>query len=254
MRIQYCSDLHLEFPHNKSWLAEYPLMPTAETLIIAGDTHYLGPEYAKLDFFKWASDNYKRTFVISGNHEYYGGYDLSLHQKPFKWEIQRNVFLLNNHVEIIEDISFLFSTFWSHIYPENEKFVSSGVNDFYKIMINQRRLTVDDFNMLHNEAYTFIRENLKPLNDKTVVVTHHLPTPLCNSPEFEGSPINNAFVVDTTDFITKSDIDYWIYGHIHRNIGNGTMLGDTTMVCNQLGYVHMNEHYNFSRDSFIEIA
>ena len=46
----------------------------------------------KLDFFKWDSDNYKRAFLISGNLEYYADYDLSLHQEPFKWEIQKNVF------------------------------------------------------------------------------------------------------------------------------------------------------------------
>ena len=92
MRIKYCPYLHLEFPHNKSWLADHPLKPTAETLIIAGGTHYLRPKYIKLDFFKWDSDNYKRAFLISGNLEYYADYDLSLHQEPIKWEIQKNVF------------------------------------------------------------------------------------------------------------------------------------------------------------------
>jgi len=253
LKVQYCSDLHLEFPENSKWLTEFPLKPCADILIIAGDTYYLGPNFDKHDFFKWASDNYKYCFIIPGNHEYYGGYDLSLHQKPFKWEIQSNVFLLNNTVEIIEGITFLFSTFWSHIYPENRTFVSRRLNDFYKIRFEERKLTVDIFNSLHQQADSFLSENLKQQNADTVVVTHHLPTPLCNSPEFEGSPINDAFVVDRTEFITRSNINYWIYGHIHRNNGNGKKLGNTTMLSNQLGYVHMGEHHDFSRDAFFEI-
>ena len=35
-------------------------------------------------------------------------------------------------------------------------------------------------------------------------------------------------------------IDAWIYGHSHTNID--TTIGNTRIVCNQLGYVHYNEH------------
>lgn len=253
MRIQYCSDLHLEFTKNRRWLSNNPLIPSGEILIVAGDTHYLGHDFENLDFFKWASDHYEQTYVIAGNHEYYGGYDLSLHQKPFKWELQRNVFLLNNQSVIINDHMLLFSTFWSHIHAENRNVVARGVNDFHQIRIGDNRLSVDDFNQLHAEAFAFLNQNLENHNGKTVVVTHHLPTPLCNSPEFKGSSLNDAFVVDKTDYITKSNIDYWIYGHIHRNVGSGMILGGTTMLCNQLGYVDMNEHTDFARNSSIEI-
>ena len=41
---------------------------------------------------------------------------------------------------------------------------------------------------------------------------------------------------------------------MHRNLGNGMELGGTTMLCNQLGYVDLNEHMDFSSDSFIEIV
>lgn len=254
MRIQYCSDLHLEFAKNKRWLSNSPLIPSGEILIVAGDTYYLGNDFEHLDFFKWASDHYDQTFVIAGNHEYYGGYDLALHKKPFKQELQPNVFFLNNQSVIVDDLTLLFSTFWSHVHAENRNSVSSGVNDFYKIRMGDRRLSVDDFNHLHAEAFDFLNQSLDNHSAKTMMVTHHLPTPLCNSPEFKGSSLNDAFVADKTDYITKSNIDYWIYGHVHRNLGNGMDLGGTTMLCNQLGYVDLNEHSDFSRDSFIEIT
>lgn len=254
MRIQYCSDLHLEFATNKRWLSNNPLIPSGEILIVAGDTHYLGNDFENLDFFKWASDHYQQTYVIAGNHEYYGGYDLSLHKKPFKWELQRNVFFLNNQSVKINDLTLLFSTFWSHVHTENRNSVSSNVNDFHKIRLADHRLSVDDFNQLHTEAFDFLNQNLENHSGQTIVITHHLPTPLCNSPEFKGSSLNDAFVVDKTDYIIESNIDYWIYGHVHRNIGNAMKLGSTTMLCNQLGYVDMNEHHDFSREAFLEFA
>lgn len=254
MRIQYCSDLHLEFAQNRRWLSTKPLIPSGEILIVAGDTHYLGLDFENLDIFKWASDHYEQTYVIPGNHEYYGGYDLLSHKKPFKWELQSNVFFLNNQSVKINDFTLLFSTFWSHIHAENRKSVSSGVNDFYHIRMGDRRLSVDDFNQLHAEAFDFLNQSLENHSGRTIVVTHHLPTPLCNSPEFKGSLLNDAFVVDKTEYITQSNIDYWIYGHVHRNVGCGMELGGTTMLCNQLGYVQANEHLDFSRECFIEIT
>ena len=86
------------------------------------------------------------------------------------------------------------------------------------------------------------------------MITHHLPTPLCNSPNSRAVHLTMHSVVDKTDYIIESNIDYWIYGHAHRNIGNAMKLGSTTMLCNQLGYVDMNEHHDFSREAFLEFA
>jgi len=42
MKIQYCSDLHLEFWDNEFFLKHNPLIPCGEILLLAGDTFHLG--------------------------------------------------------------------------------------------------------------------------------------------------------------------------------------------------------------------
>ena len=55
-----------------------------------------------------------------------------------------------------------------------------------------------------------------------------------------GSVLNGAFATELGNFIADSRIDAWIYGHSHTNID--TTIGNTKIVCNQMGYVFSNEH------------
>ena len=41
MRIQYCSDLHMEFHENMRFMKSLPLEPVGDVLVIAGDVGYL---------------------------------------------------------------------------------------------------------------------------------------------------------------------------------------------------------------------
>ena len=84
-----------------------------------------------------------------------------------------------------------------------------------------------------------------------VVVTHHVPSYQLVAPEFRGSRINGAFTVELADYIAVSGIDYWIYGHSHRNIDK--TIGSTRCLCNQFGYVSHNEHLTFDRGKVIEL-
>ena len=71
------------------------------------------------------------------------------------------------------------------------------------------------------------------------------------APEFRGSPLNGAFTVELGGFIADSPIEYWIYGHSHRNINK--VIGNTRCICNQLGYVFSNEHTSFDKEAHISI-
>ena len=74
--------------------------------------------------------------------------------------------------------------------------------------------------------------------------------------EFNGYPggaLNSAFQVDLDTFIEESGVDYWVYGHTHYAGGSGTKMGNTTLLCNQLGYVFQNEHLDFDGKACIEV-
>ena len=51
--------------------------------------------------------------------------------------------------------------------------------------------------------------------------------------------VNGVFTAELGNFIAYSHIDYWIYGHSHRNIDK--VIGQTKCISNQLGYVSHGE-------------
>ena len=69
IRLQYASDLHLEFAENGSYIKHHPLQVTGDILVLAGDIGYLGDDnYSLHPFWDWASDNYEQVVVVPGNH------------------------------------------------------------------------------------------------------------------------------------------------------------------------------------------
>jgi hypothetical protein len=104
LKIQFVSDLHLEFPDNRAWLAAHPLEVTGDILLIAGDSAYLdlpdsGREtYKAYDFWDWAARNYKQVIVCLGNHDFYGYYYLSTMPDGYCLDIRPNVKAYYNQV------------------------------------------------------------------------------------------------------------------------------------------------------------
>ena len=54
MKIQYMSDLHLEFSDNSRWMKHNELPVTGDVLVLAGDIFYLKNKVAPLSNF-WLS-------------------------------------------------------------------------------------------------------------------------------------------------------------------------------------------------------
>jgi 3',5'-cyclic AMP phosphodiesterase CpdA len=252
MLLQYCSDLHLEFPANRTFLASKPLVPRGRVLILAGDIVTFASMRLHSAFFDQLAANFRRVYWIPGNHEYYGS-DARLRSGAFQENIRENIILTNNTVFEEEGVRLIFSTLWSRIGPRYEWDIEQGLNDFNRINFGHRTFRTSDVNQLHEESLEFIKGELaQPSEKKTVMVTHHVPT-LFHYPEVHrNSILNEAFAVELFPLIHDSPVSHWIYGHHHFN-GPDFQIGKTTLTTNQLGYVEQNENRGFNPERFIEL-
>ncbi len=108
-KIQYVSDLHLEFSKNKEFIKANPLLPSGDILLLVGDIVPFAVMDKHQGFFSYLSDNFQMTYWITGNHEYY--YFDAADKSGVLWgEVRTNVVLLNNKVVQLQDTKVIFST------------------------------------------------------------------------------------------------------------------------------------------------
>ncbi|MEN8226872.1 MAG: metallophosphoesterase [Bacteroidota bacterium] len=220
MKIQFCSDLHLEFPDNREFLNTHPIQVRGDILLLAGDIVPLGEIERHADFFNYLSDSFQAIYWVPGNHEYY-------------------------HYDIAE--------LWSKISALNQSAIQNGLSDFRAIKLNHKAFLPSHYNRLYEESVIFLKEELSGDEyAKRIVVTHHVPTFLNYPEKYRGDVLNEAFATELYDLIEETGIDYWIFGHHHQNIPD-FKIGKSTLVTNQLGYVLYNEHQRFDLSRTIEL-
>ena len=129
MKIQFASDLHLEFIMNKAYIEKYPLEAEGDILILAGDIIPFNMMHAADNFFDYVSDHFKITYWIPGNHEYYRS-DINERSGSFQEQIRDNVVLLNNKSIEYHDYKIIFSTLWTSIGDQYANDIKRGMNDF----------------------------------------------------------------------------------------------------------------------------
>jgi len=245
MVIQYCSDLHLEFIQNSLFLHKNPIKPVGDILILAGDITYWGKKHFTHWFFDYISDHFETIYYLTGNHEFYSGKDLKVLDKPVYEGIRDNIYLVSNHIVSLKDVDLFFTPLWSHIPDSKSLLVEHRVGDFHQIKYKGKRLDYKTFNLLHQNSLAFLKESIASSRaKKKVVVTHHIPTQICNPDYYRDSDINSAFVSEQYSLIHDWDVDYWIYGHHHANMPEVDING-TKLVTNQLGYVNLGEHHSY---------
>lgn len=248
MRIRYFSDLHLEFinPNKLKYFIDKINPIDDEICILAGD---IGNPYKSQykTFMNYISNNFRKTFIIAGNHEYYNDKNTLCETSSFMetyFEQYDNISFLNNKYEIYENYCFIGTTLWSHITNPIYK-----INDVYKIP----NFDYIQYNKLNDECVSFLKNTLKEKEndiEKFIIITHHIPSSSLVNIKYKTPtmlPYNQWFYCDMDDFIdiNKDKIKCWFYGHTHTP--SEDIINEIPFLCNAIGYPNENNTINLQK-------
>ena len=247
MKLRYLSDLHLEFirPHKiHKFIKKIPI-GIDEICILAGDIG--NPYQLNYDIFmKFISQNFKKTFVIAGNHEYYNIKtikEINDFMKDYFQEFD-NISFLHNNYEIYDNYCFIGTTLWSKITnPIYE------INDVYNIP-NFDYIKYNRLNMLSIDFLEDAVEN----NDNCIIITHHMPSFSLIDIKYKTPkmlPYNQWFYCDMDNFIEthRNKIKCWLFGHTHTP--SNVIINEIPFLCNPIGYPNENKKLDFEKTIII---
>ena len=244
MKLRYFSDLHLEFikPHNIERFIQKIPQGKDEICILAGD---IGNPYQSNYniFMQFINTNFKKTFVIAGNHEYYNPTKTIDDTNTFLIEYFKqfnNISFLNNNYENYNNYCFIGTTLWSKIInPKNV------INDVYNIP----KFDYIKYNRLNMLSVDFLENTLKN-NKNCIVITHHVPSESLIDVKYKTSkmlPYNQWFYCDMDPIIEtyNKNIKCWIYGHTHSQ--SSVEIHGIPFLCNPIGYPNENQIISFDK-------
>ncbi|MBY3176545.1 phosphatase [Rhizobium leguminosarum] len=239
MNIWTFSDLHLEFgdPFNTDPPKDVDVVVCAGDVLTRGITPSI----------KWLTKNVARTVpvvFVAGNHEFYNSSINESMREVERGSGFQNLHFLENDAVEIGGVVFVGGTLWSDFRlfgrdPEVAmSYARSGMNDYKKIKLSkvpfQKFKPIDAYRK-HVETRDFIAAELRRrAGQKTVVVTHHAPSPRSVAGGFRHDPLSACYASDLEDLICETGPTLWVHGHIHRR--NDYMIDSTRIVSNPRGY------------------
>ncbi len=225
MRIQFFSDIHLEF-------GTFKLPETdADVIVAAGDVG------VGLQGIEWLVELGKPVIYVAGNHEFYAGDIYHTRKLIEAASIGSNVHFLEDSMVEIEGTRFIGSTLWTdfnHGNPQTMQIASRQMNDFYHIQNRGQPLLPEHLVELHTHSMGYLAQELaRPYAGNTVVVSHHAPCrrSWSNRPD---SPMIDAYCSDALQRVTEHSPALWIHGHIHASCDY--QQDQTRVACNPRGY------------------
>jgi Calcineurin-like phosphoesterase len=268
MRIQYASDLHLEFRGGP-----FPalLKPVAPVLVLAGDIGRPDkPEYR--NFLQYCSRNWEHTVIVAGNHEFYNDKASGMwsHFPPHTVMHRRgmcgaaaaefsNVHFLQQGRKVIDGVAFLGATLWTDLSNSKDALVAeTRMNDFHVITeTGDVPITAADVNRWHWADRSWLLGEIAACAEEArpaVVVTHHLPSFQLIASRFAGAGrINAAFASNAEDLI-RPPVAAWIAGHTH--VGVHARINGVQVCVNPMGYPGEEDRgaTGYCRELFLEIS
>jgi len=283
MKIAVASDLHLEFGD-----LYFDNKDHADVLILSGDICVAADisrpdphgilESARsdriVDFFKRCSFQFPHVIYVLGNHEHYHG-DFATTSNKIKSMLESNmlsnVYLLDNEIKQIDDVTFIGGTLWTDMNCEDPTtlyHMKSMMNDF-RCVTNSNRVvnykTYEQINGVDNRERSVFRERVGKFSpedavdefkkftgyiqqivegkfdQKFVVAGHHAPSRLSTHARYADDAVMNGGYSSSLDdyIIDHPQIKLWTHGHTHHNFNY--MVGSTRVVCNPRGYINYEE-------------
>ncbi len=248
LKIQYFSDLHLEF-YDLTKLARlvYWIKPKSNICVLAGDIGY--PFKINYTSFLTSMNNkFEHVFLIPGNHEFYQlkeNKDKTIDEiidkikSVIKDNQLNNIHFLNNSHYDLGDYRFIGSTLWSHIY--DKRYLS---NDYHHVY----NFDVDSMNEFHKKSQNYLDNILNQSqleNKKVIMITHYLPSFLLNHPKYNKYYNYHQCFSSNSDFLIRKPIECWIFGHTHTQID--MKINNIPCVANPIGYPGENKDIDFHK-------
>ena len=236
MKINYVSDLHLEF-------GPMEIEPNAgDVLVLAGDIDIK----CQVDWINSIASKFNHVIYVLGNHEFFDGAIDNVY-KETRESLVSNVHLLNDESIAIDDVTFHGATLWSDFLrgnPMSYLQCDKAMNDYRLIRAGagQHKFKPWLAHSLHDISKMFLQKNVKKGD---VVVTHMAPSFLSiHEKNKNDTNINGAFASDLSELILDTQPSLWFHGHMHNSFDYS--IGDTRILCNPRGYVGkgMNSEFN----------
>lgn len=241
--FQVLSDTHLEFYKHYPGLHHFIEAPgTTDCLCLCGDIgDPFGESYKA--FLEECASAYKHTFIIAGNHEFYGHHLHTVHAKirALCREISDSklVYLEKEGYDIPNtDLRVIGTTLWTQFDDDQIHDIRYFLGDFGCI----KEWSVEQNQSENRACVRFIQNELTMANEKKMIVmTHHAPVLQCGHPKHAGSQLSSAFKNDLQNIISESTskIMAWVYGHDHH--GMRFCIKDTVVASCQFGYPREHE-------------
>ncbi len=242
MKIQFFSDIHLEFGE-----LEIPLTD-ADVIVAAGD---IG---VGLQGIEWLRRFDRPTVYVAGNHEYYGGDIVHTRVAIDQATANSRIRFLENAACEIDGVRFLGATLWTDYRdgdPDVMAYAKRQMNDYLQIRCASRDLTPEQLFDINWESRFWLARKLdEPFAGKTVVVTHHAPS-LRSWPYAGDGGYRDTYCNRLDDFFLRYDIDVWIHGHVHYVADYHQER--TRVLCNPRGYNGYQVIENFSALKVVEL-